>query len=92
MQPLHSRFVTPKIVSFFKGRKGAVVDVQEIRKLESYMRRLFGNAKLRVVPRPKKDDSAEVYVGEEFVGVVFEDEDGDGSFMFEMAILAEDLP
>ena len=30
--------------------------------------------------------------GEEFVGVVFEDEDEDGSFMFEMAILAEDLP
>ena len=68
------------------------MDVQEIRKLEAYLRRLFGNAKLKVVPRPKKDDSAEVYVGEEFVGVVFEDEDGDGSFMFEMAILAEDLP
>ncbi|HEX2801381.1 MAG TPA: DUF3126 family protein, partial [Phenylobacterium sp.] len=40
----------------------------------------------------KQKDSAEVYVGEEFVGVVFEDEDGDGSFMFEMAILGEDLP
>jgi hypothetical protein len=27
----------------------------------------------------------------EFIGVVFQDEDEDGSFMFEMAILAEDL-
>ena len=27
-----------------------------------------------------------------YVGVVFQDEDEDGSFMFEMAILAEDLP
>ncbi|MFO0412112.1 MAG: DUF3126 family protein, partial [bacterium] len=33
-----------------------------------------------------------VYVGDEFIGVVFEDEDEAGSFMFEMAILAEDLP
>ena len=33
-----------------------------------------------------------VQVGDEFIGVVFEDEDGDGSYMFEMAILAEDLP
>ncbi|MGA7451106.1 MAG: DUF3126 family protein, partial [Rhodoplanes sp.] len=34
------------------------MDALEIRKLEAYMRRLFGNARLRVVPRPKKDDSA----------------------------------
>jgi hypothetical protein len=27
----------------------------------------------------------------EFIGVVYHDEDEDGSFMFEMAILAEDL-
>jgi hypothetical protein len=27
----------------------------------------------------------------EFIGVVYQDEDEDGSFMFEMAILAEDL-
>ncbi len=32
------------------------MDVLEIRKLENYMKRLFGNAKLRVVPRPKKED------------------------------------
>jgi len=68
------------------------VDVQEIRKVESYMRRLFGNAKLRVVPRPKKDDSAEVYIGEEFIGVLFvDDEDDDRSYNFQMAILEADL-
>ncbi len=27
----------------------------------------------------------------EFIGVVYEDEDEDGSFLFEMAILPEDL-
>ena len=68
------------------------MDVQEIRKLESYMRSLFGNAKIRVVPRPKKDDSAEVYVGEEFIGVMFvDDEDDERSYNFQMAILATDL-
>jgi uncharacterized protein DUF3126 len=68
------------------------VDVQEIRKIEAYMRRLFGNAKLRVVPRPKEEDSAEVYIGEEFIGVIFvDDEDDDRSYNFQMAILGADL-
>ena len=40
------------------------MDVQEVRKLDAYLKRLFGNPKIRVVPRPKKDDSAEVYIGE----------------------------
>jgi hypothetical protein len=68
------------------------MDVLEIRKLESYMRRLFGNAKLRVVPRAKKEDSAEVYVGEEFIGVLFvDDEDDERCYNFQMAILEADL-
>jgi hypothetical protein len=68
------------------------VDVQEVRKLDAYLKRVFGNSKIRVVPRPKKDDSAEVYIGEEFVGVLFvDDEDDDRSFQFQMAILEEDL-
>ena len=68
------------------------MDIQEIRKIEAYMRRLFGNARLRVMPRPKKDDSAEVYIGEEFIGVLFvDDEDNERSYNFQMAILATDL-
>ncbi len=68
------------------------MDVQEIRKLEAYIKRLLGNAKLRVVPRPKKDDSAEVYIGDEFIGVLFvDDEDDERSYNFQMAILATDL-
>jgi hypothetical protein len=70
----------------------AAVEVQEIRKLEAYIKRLFGNPKLRVVPRPKKDDSAEVYLGGEFIGVLFvDDEDDERSYNFQMAILATDL-
>ena len=69
-----------------------MLDERMIRKIEGHLRGTFANARITLTPRPKQKDSAEVYVGEEFVGVVFEDEDGDGSFMFEMAILAEDLP
>jgi hypothetical protein len=68
------------------------VDVTEIRKVENYLRRLFENQKIRVVPRPKKQDSAEIYIGEEFIGVLFvDDEDDDKSYNFQMAILETDL-
>lgn len=64
----------------------------DIAKIERYMRQTFANHSLRVVARPKKDDSAEVFVGDEFIGVIFvDDEEGDRSFSFQMAILAEDL-
>ena len=68
------------------------VDVQEVRKLDAYLKRVFGNPKIRVVPRPKKDDSAEVYIGDEFIGVLFvDDEDNERCYNFQMAILADDL-
>ena len=68
------------------------MDVQEIRKIEAYLKRLFGNARMRVLPRPKKEDSAEVYIGAEFIGVLFvDDEDAERSYNFQMAILGADL-
>ncbi|MGE3144462.1 DUF3126 family protein [Pseudorhodoplanes sp.] len=68
------------------------MDVQEIKKIDAYLKRLFDNPRIRVVPRPKKDDSAEVYIGEEFIGVLFvDDEDDDKSYNFQMAILETDL-
>lgn len=64
---------------------------EEIRKLEAYFKRTF-NEHMEVRARPKKDDSAEVYRNGEFLGVVFrDDEDGDLSFNFSMAILDIDL-
>ena len=67
------------------------MDVQEVKKLDAYLKRLFGNARIRVVPRPKKDDSAEVYIGDEFVGVLFvDDEDDERSYNFEMKITLGD--
>jgi hypothetical protein len=68
------------------------VNKTELAEVERYLRQTFANHSLRVVARPKKEDSAEVYVGDEFIGVLFlDDEDGDRSFNFNMAILDTDL-
>ena len=68
------------------------MDGQEIKKLDAYLKRLFGNARIRVVARPRKEDSAEVYIGDEFIGVLFvDDEDDERSYNFQMAILGADL-
>ncbi len=63
----------------------------DTKRIENHLQRTFGNTAILLKPRPKQKDSAEVYIGEEFIGVVYEDEDEDGSFLFEMAILSEDL-
>jgi Protein of unknown function (DUF3126) len=84
----------PKTGSHFSGscRRRSAVDVHEVKKLDAYLKKLFANPRIRVVPRPKKDDSAEVYVGDEFVGVLFvDDEDDERSYNFQMAILGSDL-
>ena len=67
------------------------MDAKDMARIEAHLKRTFANTSLSLKARPKQKDSAEVYVGDEFIGVVFQDEDEDGSFMFEMAILAEDL-
>lgn len=68
------------------------MDKKELEQIQAYMRRTFGNPSIRIVARPKKMDSAEVYIGEDFTGVLFrDDEDGELSYNFTMAILSEDL-
>jgi len=61
-------------------------------RLESYLRKLFANDKLRVVPHPKKTDMSELMMGDEFLGAIYRDEeDGEISYAFQMAILDIDL-
>ena len=68
------------------------VTKDDIARIEKFMRKTLQSPTISVRVRPRKTDSAEVYVGEEFIGVVYEDdEDDDKSFNFQMAILAEDL-
>jgi hypothetical protein len=72
--------------------EAAAVKDTDLKRIEGHLKRTFNTGGIILKARPKQNDSAEVYVGDEFIGVVFEDEDEPGSFMFEMAILAEDLP
>ncbi len=61
------------------------MDVQEVKKLDAYLKKLFGNAKIRVVP--KTYDTAEVFVGDDDAGELnLDDEDGDKSYNFRMVI------
>jgi hypothetical protein len=65
---------------------------EELAKLTTYFRKTFGAPTITVRKRPQKNDSAEVYIGEEFIGVISKDEeDGELSYHFSMAILDIDL-
>lgn len=65
---------------------------EELKQLTAYFAKVFKTPGLVVKARPKKDDSAEVYVGDEFLGVLYRDEDeGELSYNFSMAILDIDL-
>lgn len=60
--------------------------------MQTYLRETFGAPDLEVRVRPKKTDSAEVYIRGEFIAVLYRDnEDGEVCYQFQMAILSEDL-
>ena len=63
----------------------------DIKQLDAYLKRKFDTERIRVVPRSRKKDSAEVYVGDEYIGVLFFDEKDARSSYFELPILALDL-
>jgi hypothetical protein len=70
----------PQLESLTEG----MVKPDEIKKLDAYFKRVI-NPQAVVKARPRKNDSAEVYLGEEFLGVVYvDDEDGDRSYNFSM--------
>ncbi|HEY4863044.1 MAG TPA: DUF3126 family protein [Xanthobacteraceae bacterium] len=57
---------------------------------QEWLKRVLRNPRIKVLARPKKKDSAEVFIGEEFIAVLFL-EDGGKSFAFQMAILDTDV-
>jgi len=59
--------------------------------LQDYLRRLFENNKLTVVPRAKKTDSVELNSGDDFLGVISADDPKGKSFTLQIAILDFDL-
>ena len=63
-----------------------------LKKIEIFFKHKFNNKKIKIEGRATKNDSADVLIDDEFIGVVFEDnEDGDTCYQFNMTILSEDL-
>ena len=63
-----------------------------LKKIETFFKQKFNNKKIKIEGRANKNDSAEVLIDDEFIGVVFEDnEDGETCYQFNMTILNEDL-
>lgn len=64
----------------------------EIDRLQQYLQQKFGNNQITLAARKEADDSVEVKLNGEFIGVIYRDEeDGDISYDFNMAILEMDL-
>lgn len=64
---------------------------EEVQRVEAYLKEKL-NSNLKLVARKETDDSVEVYLGTEFLAVVYKDTDEDEvSYSMNMSILAEDL-
>ena len=71
----------------------SVFNKAEIIRLQKYMQQKFANPKLVLTERKEVKDSVEVSLAGEFIGVIYKDEDdGEVSYDFNMAILEMDLP
>ena len=65
----------------------------EIARLRQYLCSMFDNNRIQVRTPRKPGQPVEVYVGDNFVGVMHRDEDeGEVSYALQIAILEEDLP
>ena len=66
---------------------------QDALRLQKYLCNKLGNDKIALRTRSQADDSVEVLLDGEFLGVIYkDDEDGEVSYDFNMAILDIDLP
>jgi hypothetical protein len=65
----------------------------DIDRVQTYLRRLFGSERIRIVPPTRAGMSVELAVNDEIVGTVHRDtDDGEVSYALHITILEEDLP
>ncbi len=65
----------------------------EIMRLRKYLNDKFETEKFTLDPGNQKDGSMELHFNDEFIGVIYRDEDeGEVSYALNIAILEEDLP
>ncbi len=65
----------------------------DMTRVETYLRRILGTARLGITPPLRKGASVEVTIDNEFLGTLHRDEeDGEVSYSLHITILEEDLP
>ena len=65
---------------------------KEILKLQDFLKKKFSGTDIKLKERPETNDSVEIVIDGETLGIVFrDDEDGDICYHFQMTILSEDL-
>ena len=69
------------------------MDDSEMARVQKYLQDKFGNSSINLKERPQSHCSVEVNLADEFIGVIYKDDEyGDVSFNFNMSILEFDLP
>lgn len=69
------------------------MEIAEIARVQEYLRKSLSNNRIVIPPPPGADAPIEVYIADEFVGVLYKDEDeGEVSYTLMMTILDIDLP
>lgn len=64
-----------------------MIDKNELRKLQAFLRHSFHNETIKVVLDAKNTDAAAVHLGERKIGsIIVDDEDDDRSFAFELKL------
>ena len=64
----------------------------EIKQIQGYLNSKFGSEKFVDKKRKSIDDSCEIFLDNEFIGLVYiEEDEGEISYQFHMTILREDL-
>jgi hypothetical protein len=65
----------------------------DIARVQTYLRRLLGSERIRIVPPARKGLSVEVAVEDEVIGTVHQDiDEGETSYSIHLTVLEEDLP
>jgi hypothetical protein len=87
-----SYFVNVGVARAPGAKKDAPIDDAERVRLQGVLKEKIASPQLQVRARPRKTDSTEVYVGEEFIGTLSRDEESkEFGFFLTMSILDIDL-
>ena len=68
------------------------MDEQKLQKIQDYLNRIFKTDNFVTKKRKNIEDSCEIYIGDEFLGLIYEEiEENETAYQFHMTILGEDL-